>query len=560
MPFHRSSNAQQHRAPLSFRCSATGFVRISSFAVLALAVLCATVQAQRPERGLQTNKAGAYQGYTLFAPLDRFDTHLIDMNGSIVHSWESDYMPANSVFLLKDGTLLRAAKYLTNPRFGARGPSGGRVELLSWDGEQLWDYKYSTDQYHHHHDIEPLPNGNVLLIAWDYISPEECLAAGRKPQFIPENGMWPDKVVEVKQTGPDSGEVVWEWRSWDHLIQDADESKENFGDVAAHPELFDININERDRPDWMHSNGVAYNAGLDQIIISMRSFGEIVVIDHSTTTVEAAGHTGGRAGRGGDILYRWGNPANYRAGDADDRRLFGQHDARWVRPAFPGAGNITVFNNGSGRPDGEYSSVDEIVPPVNSDGTYRLESGSAFEPSEADWSYTAPEKMEFYSSFISGAERLPNGNTLICTGGLGEFLEVTPEKEIVWRYLNPFVKGPAPGGGRPGAGPPGAGPPGEGPPGERGGRGRGRRGGPPGEGAGPPDGPPPPRGRGGRDGGPPPRGGRGRRGGPPPRGDEPPQETRRGGSPDEPHIVFRVVRYATDYEGLAGRDLSVKDR
>lgn len=188
----------------------------------------------------------------------------------------------------------------------------------------------------------------------------------------------------------------------------------------------------------MHTNGIAYNADLDQIVLSCHSFNELIVIDHSTTTEEAAGHTGGRSGMGGDILYRWGNPANYRAGAKDDQTFFLQHDARWIQPDMPGEGNIMIYNNGNRRPAGNYSSIDVIVPPLKKDGAYRIKEVSAFGPQELDWAYVADNPTDFYSSFISGADRLPNGNTLICSGSEGIFLEVTAKGKTVWEYRNPF--------------------------------------------------------------------------------------------------------------------------
>ena len=150
--------------------------------------------------------------------------------------------------------------------------------------------------------MRPLPNGNILLIAWHYVSREDAIAAGRKPDSISDEGIFPDKIVEVKQTGPTTGEVVWEWNTWDHLIQDFDKSKDNYGNVAAHPELIDVNLSPRAHTDWMHTNSVDYNPKLDQIMLCVRAFNEFWVIDHSTTTAQAAGHSGGRSGKGGDLL------------------------------------------------------------------------------------------------------------------------------------------------------------------------------------------------------------------------------------------------------------------
>lgn len=201
-----------------------------------------------------------------------------------------------------------------------------------------------TDEYMLHHDIEVLSNGNVLLVAWELISDEEAIASGRDPALLPDNELWSLKIVEVEPTGQTTGDVVWEWRAWDHLIQDFDADQENHGVVADHAELIDLNYFDVNRPntvpvaDWLHTNSIDYNAELDQIAVSVRHFSELWVIDHSTTVEEAASHDGGSSGMGGDLLYRWRNPQSYDAGDAEDQQLFLQHDVRWIDADLPGAG------------------------------------------------------------------------------------------------------------------------------------------------------------------------------------------------------------------------------
>ena len=130
-----------------------------------------------------------------------------------------------------------------------------------------------------------------------------------------------------------------------------------------------------------------------------------------------------------------------------------QHNVQWIRPGLPGEGHLLVFNNGGCRPDGDYSSIDELVPPVDSQGRYALEPGASYGPKKAEWSYSVPKKPDFYSSFISGTHRLPNGNTMICSGANGTLFEVTPDKQVVWKYVNPVRGGFNPGGPGPG-GPP----------------------------------------------------------------------------------------------------------
>jgi len=113
--------------------------------------------------------------------------------------------------------------------------------------------------------------------------------------------------------------------------------------------------------NWIHANAVEYNASLDQIVFSSRKMNEIYIIDHSTTTFEATTHVGGNSGKGGDFLWRWGNPINYGQGTATDQKLYGQHDPKWIPTGFPHAGKLSVFNNGTGRTP-LYSSIHIIIP------------------------------------------------------------------------------------------------------------------------------------------------------------------------------------------------------
>jgi hypothetical protein len=318
------------------------------------------------------------------------------------------------------------------------------LQIIGWDGEVEWDYRLSDGNRYQHHDIVPMPNGNVLALAWEFKSRDEALAAGRKPDLLDGDKLFPESIVEIKPTGPTSGDVVWEWHLWDHLVQDFDSTKANYGTVAEHPELLDINFINGKGSDWNHSNGIDYNPDLDQIIINMRSMSEFYVIDHSTTTAEARVSAGGKQGKGGDFLYRWGNPQGYLRGRERDRTLWVQHNAHWIHPGLPGAGDILVFNNGDGRPGGNSSSVDQLHPPITAGGGYRLDAGKTYGPKELVWTYSATPKPDFYSSFISGSQRLPNGNTLICSGATSRFFEVTPEGEIVWEYRSAFARPDAP--------------------------------------------------------------------------------------------------------------------
>ena len=390
--------------------------------------------------GLFLNDSLSYNGYTLFAPLSSRTTYLIDNCGELINSWQSDYTPGVAVYLLENGHLLRTAR-IASP-FNAGG-TGGRIEEYDWNGNLVWAYNYSSDDYHQHHDITPMPNGNILVLAWEKISEQEAIDLGRNPALINFQGLWPEHIVELKPIGSDSAEIVWEWHAIDHIVQNFDPTLPNYGNPADHPEKLDLNYGAGTGggpggfADWMHGNSLAYNPDLDQIMLCSRRLHEFYIIDHSTTSAEAAGSSGGNSGRGGDLLYRWGNPEAYGRGTVADKALFGPHNAHWIPEGLSGAGHVLVFNNGVDRPSGFISSVDEIAPPILPDGNYELDAGFPYGPSNLVWSFTADPPESFYSPNISGAQRLPNGNTLICEGDDGLFFEVTPDGQEVWRYVNP---------------------------------------------------------------------------------------------------------------------------
>jgi len=417
------------------------------------------------ERGLLLNSENADPGYIMFSVTNSASTYLIDRDGKVVHEWKGNY-GVMGAYIQDDGSLVQNVHDPDFPVFAGGGETG-RIQKIRWDSKILWDFEYANEKYHAHHDFAVMPNGNILAIAWEAKTAEESIQAGMDPVLTPKAGLWPDKVVEIKPNGKYGGEVVWEWHMWDHLIQDFDASKDNYGDPTENPRLMNINLGDslrapisqdsmdmlhkldkawRNRTvenygsDLFHCNALNYNAELDQIAVSTPNMNEIFIIDHSTTTKEAAGHSGGRWGRGGDFLYRWGNPQNYARGDSADQKLFYQHDIRWVEEGKPGAGNLTVFDNGipGGRDTLKYSAILEFAPPTDGQGNYLLADGEAFGPVESTWKYIAPDSVSFFAGFISGAHRTKNGNTFINEGPKGRFFEVTPEGEIVWEYLMPY--------------------------------------------------------------------------------------------------------------------------
>ena len=349
------------------------------------------------------------ESFILFAPLNGTTAYLINRDGDVVHDWEISGQPGNSVYLTEGGNLL--ATYGVRGSF-QQGGVGGGVELLTWDGEEVWSFELATDHAHLHHDVDMLPNGNVLMISWEAKTSEEALAAGLSASQLPDSDeVWAEMILEYD---PDLDQIVWEWHVWDHVLPEG-------WSASDHPEKIDLDaFANRRSEDWWHFNAVDYSAELDRIVVSSRAASEFWIIDHDLTTAEAAGD-------GGDLLYRWGNPAAY--GASGGQILYGQHDAEWLD-----TNTILLFDNGDPR-EWPYSRVVELDLP---EYLGNRENG-LFEDATIVWSYGAAAGDEhFFSDHISGAQRLENGNTLICSGTEGRFFEVTPDGETVWEYVNPY--------------------------------------------------------------------------------------------------------------------------
>jgi hypothetical protein len=365
------------------------------------------------------------EGHFLYTPWHSKTTYLINETGAVNHTWQSAYYPLYDSYMGDNGSIYLAID------------SGqGGFQKIAYDSTVLWEYHYTRDSSYATHDIVPLPNGDIIIIMQEIKSRAQAIQAGRNPNTV-SNQFYPNMLIQVHQTGQTSGDIVWEWHVWDHLIQNFDSSKDNYGNVSHHPELANINFDQYWSAGWPYVNSVDYNPKFDQILISAHNFDEVWIIDHSTTTEEAASHSGGIYGHGGDLLYRWGNPQTYNRGDASDKKLYFQHQCCWVKPGLPGAGHILVFSNGNTRPGGHISSVDEITPDVNNDtGEYYLPPGGTYGPANLTWQYMLPANL--FSDGFGGAQRMLNNNTLICSGWTGTFIEVTPDKQIVWTFINPY--------------------------------------------------------------------------------------------------------------------------
>lgn len=311
----------------------------------------------------------ACPGYTLFAPMiDQRSVYLIDLDGSVAHTWELPYPPGLYGFLTEEGRLFYNAKIVERPdSFLSEQPwKGGAVLEVDWSGRVLWEVRHPD----HHHDARPLRNGNVLLLCLRAIPPNLARRVqGGIPGSERRGEMYADYLVEMTT----DGRTVWEWRSWEHLD----------------PEMDRITLQDR-RSEWTHGNTVVQLPD-GNIAVSFRHISTVVIVDRRT----------------GEIVWKLGPPT-----------LAQQH-----APTPLPNGNLLIFDNGTHRVDhpDPHSRVIEVDPATN----------------EIVWSYRERRPMDFYSPYISNAQRLPNGNTLICEGSFGRLFEVTAAGEVVWEYVSP---------------------------------------------------------------------------------------------------------------------------
>lgn len=396
---------------------------IRTLFILLINMVVMTLFAQEDELigGVQFDSGTSTDGYILFSPVGLTGTYLINKQGEVINAWDSDYAPASAMYLTDEGHLIRA---------GRRG-QGSRTERVleewDWSGNLIWQYVFESPDFTQHHDIEPMPNGNILVLAWEHIPIDEAIELGfatdglTLPDGDPLEDIRLDSIFEID---PQIDGVVWEWYSRDHLIQDVNPDKPNYGDIADFPRRINLNYHDVVQiDDITHINSIAYHASRDEIIVSVRSFSEIWVIDHSITTDEARGTAG-------DLLYRWGNPQAYGQDTAYKRTLYFQHDARWLDIDDDNS-TLTLFNNGSRDYEVMQSELIQFSLPDQ-----RMADDTTFNSPQIIWQ----SQGDFFAMNMSGGVRLSNGHAFITLAPDGRFIEITDDGQLIWDYINPVYR------------------------------------------------------------------------------------------------------------------------
>ncbi|MFH0929864.1 MAG: arylsulfotransferase family protein [Candidatus Moraniibacteriota bacterium] len=329
------------------------------------------------------NEKKVDRSFVLLSPYiasDQFDkrgvVYLLDLFGKIVHKWETDHQ-IFSAFLKKNGNILVSNVIANNLDNYPGGGKSGCISELDWDGNVIWEYYNELI----HHDFEIMSNGNIATLMYER-TPRDFAkkVKGGIPDSECDGSMWSDSIIEIDQ----SREIVWKWCGHEHL--NAEECELN--ELTPRSEL-------------MHSNSIRYLEkdpidGEQAFLISMRHLNTVAIVKK----------------RNGKII--WNSP----------KGMFSyQHDATLLPN-----GNILVFDNGLFRPQKRpflYSRILEVNP-IDNKIVWWFSGGK-----------TGSEKSKFASSILGSTQRLENGNTLIVDGLRGYLFEVTPEKEIIWDFINP---------------------------------------------------------------------------------------------------------------------------
>lgn len=373
--------------------------------------------------GLVLNQESTSQsdGYTLFKPSSDDRIFLINNCGEVVNQWNFYGQDSRNAYLLENGNLLSS--------------NGFYAELRDWQNNVIWTIDYqAVFGFRIHHDIEPLPNGNFLVLVRDQYTNSEMFAQGLDTSY-PDEGLLLEKILEIEPVGTDSGNIVWEWKLIDHIVQEFDNTKPNYGIVADNPQLLDINYEEGHGSNPIHANAIDYNEDLDQIAVSARHLSEVFIIDHSTSTAQASTHAGGTYGHGGDFLWRWGNPQVYDRGTSADKKLGRQHDIKWISEG-PHQGKISVFSN-DGYGSNQTASSIHIIDQNDTDGVYNLSSGK-FLPENYFWSWDGDIMGEvMHGGAQCGVHIMANGNALINESDIGRITEIDNLGNVIWVYIIP---------------------------------------------------------------------------------------------------------------------------
>ena len=405
----------------------------AALAAICLGAITLRAQTVYPTGTTIYDPSRAWSGFTVLSPLNTQAAIVIDMNGNVVKRWDGFVNSAGGPARIFPGGAVMAAEGVNPPRQES-------LELLlrDFDGHVLWRFDHNQQiqtrdgktiwsaRQHHDWQRQDYPAG--------YYSPETSPSAqsGSKTLVlthtnhtrpdIADAALEDDRLIEVSP----GGEIVWEWVASDHV--------DEFGfSTAARAAIRTGATGGRGGGfDWLHINAATYvgpnhwfdegdrRFAPDNVMISSRQSSFVAIV-----------------ARDGKVVWRIGPDFLESKELRTIRQVIGQHNPHLIPKGLPGAGNLLVFDNGGAS---GYGAPTPVAP--DGSGIYARANSRVLEINpktlELVWSYNGPR---FFSTNISGAQRLPNGNTLITEGAPGRLLEVTNDRKIVWEYIYPVFAG-----------------------------------------------------------------------------------------------------------------------
>jgi hypothetical protein len=410
-------------------------VMAASLTVAAISSLSFAIPTVYPTGTTIYQPEKTWNGYTVFTTPGEHGSVLIDMNGNEVRRWTTVGAGAGGPARILPGGYVVAG-------YGERTPYQESIALIQmdWEGNEVWRFDGTEEvkledgetvpgsRQHHDWQREGNPVGYYAPDMEPLATSGRTLILSHKNVIVPgisDKRLEDDYIIEVSW----DGEILWEWLASDHV------EELGFSEDARNAIYRSVNWHEkRESADWLHINAMAYvgpnhwydNGDArfhpDNIIFSSRQANIIGIID-----------------REGSVVWRMG--PDYRSSKAlkELGQIIGQHHPHIIPKGLPGAGNLLVFDNGGSA---GYGFANPAAP--NGRNSVRRDNSRVLEINpvtfEKIWEYSigSTERIRFFSQYVSSAQRLPNGNTLINEGALGRIFELTSEKEIVWEYVSPY--------------------------------------------------------------------------------------------------------------------------
>ncbi len=308
-------------------------------------------------------------GYTLIAPQTAGGkVYLIDIQGEVVHQWQMPVRAGRHAVILPNGNLGYNGNHANSPDLYAPWSMwhGGDFYEVTPEGEVVWRYEDVT----HHHDAQWLPNGNLLYAGCAPVPKGFAERVAGGTAHGPDEVMYGDVIREVNR----QGDLVWEWKAWEHLDP---------AQFPIHPGF--------GRYHWPLVNGLGVMAD-GTVLMSLRTTAGIIGVNKADGAV---------------TLHIPPSVVSH------------QH-----APVPLANGHILAFDNGNFRTGAHvaFCRVVDIDPATNS----------------VAWSYADSVVTSFFTPFMGNAQRLPNGNTHITESSTGRLFEVTPAGEVVWEFILPW--------------------------------------------------------------------------------------------------------------------------